>query len=279
MKILESQRMAAYRLGHRGRSAWLRLRYGGLFDRVERFCLFAGYPRSGHSIVGALLNAHKDAVISHELIVPRLFLRGCSRNDIYSQIIARANWFNRHGNTSNYRLDVPGQYQGRFESLRVIGDKRGGGVSLCLIEHPDFLRRVRALVGVPLRLVNVVRNPYDNIAAISIWHQKSLPESADVYFRFCQGAAMLEDLAEPEEVISIRHEEFIAAPQKILANLCAFLELELYPGYLDDCCATLFRKPTFTRRRVSWDKKLIDDVAKRASTFPMLRGYSFELEA
>jgi hypothetical protein len=34
---------------------------------VERFALFVGYPRSGHSLIGSLLNAHPDMVIAHEL--------------------------------------------------------------------------------------------------------------------------------------------------------------------------------------------------------------------
>jgi len=279
MNILEIPRAAAYGLVHRGHSAWLRWKCGEVFDRVERFCLFVGHPRSGHSIVGALLNAHKDAVISHELLVPPLFLSGCSRNDIYSQILARANWFNMRGNAANYKYDVPGQWQGRFESLRVIGDKRGGAVSLCLIEHPDFLRRVRATTGVPLRLVHVVRNPYDNIAAISIWHRMSLQQSADYYFRHCTGISMLESVADQEEIMSIHHEDMVDTPRKILTALCAYLGLDVYPGYIDNCCAVLFDKPTFTRRKVSWDSKLINDVAKRASTLPFLQHYRFELEA
>jgi len=132
--------------------------------------------RSGHSIFGAMLNAHKDAVISHELMVPPLILKGCSRNDVYSQIIARADWFNMRGNRTNYQYEISGQWQGKFESLRVIGDKRGGDVSCTIIEHPDLLQRVRTLVGVLLRLIHAIRNPYVNIAAISIWHRIPLME-------------------------------------------------------------------------------------------------------
>ena len=40
-------------------------------SQLERFCLFVGYPRSGHSLVGSLLDAHPDIAISHELHVLR----------------------------------------------------------------------------------------------------------------------------------------------------------------------------------------------------------------
>ncbi len=39
----------------------------GPFRSVETYCMFIGNPKSGHSLVGFLLNAHNNAVISHEL--------------------------------------------------------------------------------------------------------------------------------------------------------------------------------------------------------------------
>src|SRR5512143_1721936 len=64
---------------------WARFRYAGEFLRVERFCLFVGYPRSGHSLVGAFLNAHRHAVVSHELNVGPLVLAGISRDALYAR--------------------------------------------------------------------------------------------------------------------------------------------------------------------------------------------------
>ena len=138
---------------------WLRRRRARDFATVERFCLFVGYPRSGHSLVGALLNAHRDAVIAHELDVPPLIVAGCARDELYARILARARWFHLRGDRSNYAYRVPRQWQGRFAALHVIGDKRGGAVTRCIAAEPDFLERVRPLVGVPLRLIHVVRNP------------------------------------------------------------------------------------------------------------------------
>ena len=80
---MDGIRAGTYRLLLDGMSAYARRRYRDDFDRVERFCLFVGYPRSGHSIVGAVLNAHRDAVISHELDAPPLVLGGCTRDDLY----------------------------------------------------------------------------------------------------------------------------------------------------------------------------------------------------
>ncbi len=276
MNVLAGAGDAIYRVHQSIWSAWARRRYEDAFQHVARFCLFVGYPRSGHSIVGALLNAHRNAVISHELNAPPLILAGCTRDELYSRILARAYWFNLRGNRSNHEYQVPNQWQGRFEALHVIGDKRGGAVTRCLAEHPDFFVRVRSLVAVPLRLIHVVRNPFDNIAAISIWHHLSLEESADFYFAHCRTTSQLGGLCDPEELIGLRHEELVRAPREVLTRLCHFLGLVPYPGYVEDCCSIVFAAPTSTRRKVTWPSGLVRDVERRARSYAFLEGYPFE---
>ena len=276
MQVLAPVQEAVYQLHQSLWSAWARRRYRDDFDRVTSFCLFVGYPRSGHSIVGALVNAHRDAVIAHELNAPELILNGCTREVLYSRILARAYWFNLRGNATNHTYRVPNQWQGRFAALRVIGDKRGGAVTRAIAAEPDFLARVRSLVGVPLRLVHVVRNPFDNISAISIWHGMSLAESVDFYFRHAQTTVMLDALCRPGEVITLRHEAMIRDPRSVLSGLFAFLGMEQYPGYMEDCCGVVFRAPTHTRRTVDWPAALVRAVERRAREYPVLDGYGFD---
>jgi hypothetical protein len=132
---------------------------------------------------------------------------------------------------------------------------------------------------VPLRLIHVVRNPFDNIAAISIRHGLSLEESVEFYFSHCVTTAGLDALSDPSRSITIRHEAMISDPRADLSRLCAFLDLELYPGYLEDCCRVVFTSPTFTRRKVSWSPALVRDVETRARAFSFLDGYEFELRS
>jgi len=266
---------AIYRLHQRLWSAWARRRYRADFGDVTRFCLFVGYPRSGHSLVGALLNAHRNAVIAHELNAHEFILANCARDELYSRIIARAAWFNLRGNRGTYPYQVPNQWQGRFAALHVIGDKRGGLLTRSIAQHPDLLARTRALVGVPLGLVHVVRNPFDNISAISIWNALSLEESVDFYFFHCQTTARLGELCDPSEVITVHHEDMIRDPRAVLSELCGFLGLEQDSGYLDDCCSIVFKEPTHTRRRVVWPTALIREVERRARSCWFLDGYQF----
>src|SRR5437016_14440476 len=107
-------RDAAYRILQSAWSAWLRRRCARDLATVERFCLFVGYPRSGHSLVGALLNAHRHAVVAHELDVMRYVTGGYSREEIYRLLLWKDGRFQSKGRSHNgYDYTVPGQWQGR----------------------------------------------------------------------------------------------------------------------------------------------------------------------
>ena len=257
-------------------SAWIRASRTGDFGRVERFCLFAGYPRSGHSLVGAMLNAHPDAVIAHEVSATGLIDRGCSREDLYARILARAWWFNMRRNQGVYSYEVPTGWQGRYRRLRVIGDKRGGQTSRYIAAHPDFLDRLREFVGVPIRLIHVVRNPFDNITAIALADGRTLEESTDFYFSHCEATAGLDRACADNELITVSHERMFQEPQQVLLSLCRFLGLEPDPKYVDACCSVIFPKPTYTRRKVDWPAALVRETEDRMRQYPFLGGYAFD---
>ncbi len=266
----------AYRAHQSVSSAWAERRHARDFDTVEGFVLFVGYPRSGHSLVGAMLNAHRNAVISHELDAPRWIDRGLTREQLYARILTRARWFHLRGDRSNYRYRVPGEWQGRFDALRVIGDKRGGAVTRRIARDPDFLVRIRALVGVPLRLIHVVRNPFDNIAAISLWHELSLDQSVELYFEHCRTTASLAELTGVGEVTTIHHEELVRSPRQTILELCSFVGLAPDDGYVDACARIVFERPTFTRRRVAWSALALREVERRSRSYPFLASYDFD---
>ena len=67
---------------------------------------------------------------------------------------------------TGYDYSVPGQYQGRFERIRVIGDKKAGRSTCRLASRPRLLDDVRRDAVVPIRVVHILRNPFDNIATM-----------------------------------------------------------------------------------------------------------------
>jgi hypothetical protein len=101
------------------------------FAGIERYCLFIGAPRNGHSLVGALLDAHPQMVVAHELGVPRYVAARFSRRQVLYLLAANARRAAARGRPHiHYSHAVPGQRQGRCRDLRVIGDKHGEGFLL-----------------------------------------------------------------------------------------------------------------------------------------------------
>jgi hypothetical protein len=244
------------------------------FADVSRFCLFVGHPRSGHSLVGAMLNAHRRAVVSHELDAMAWVRQGCSRDALYWLILRRDRRFTASGSVgSGYRYAIPGQWQGRFDALRVIGDKRGGAAVRAFTSDPSLLARLRRLVGVPLRLVQVVRNPWDNVATIAHREGRSLEDACAYYFALWDGVARLRSELDETEYTVLRHEDVVADPGARLAALCRFLELPADARYLHDCASVVWPEPAASRHREVWPDRLRDQVAERAARYPDLAGY------
>ncbi len=63
-----------------------RMRYGADIRSADFYCMFIGYPRSGHSLIGSLLDAHPNIIISHELNVLKKLYMGWKEQRIYTEI-------------------------------------------------------------------------------------------------------------------------------------------------------------------------------------------------
>jgi Sulfotransferase family len=246
------------------------------FSDLKAFCIFIGYQRSGHSLVGALLDAHPEAVIAHELGALALFEQGMGRREVYRRILHNARQFAASGANPRpgYELRVPGGWQGRFARLRVVGDKAGGESSRVLAAEPNLVPRLERKLRVPVRIVHVVRNPYDNIASILRKpNQRRLNRVSERHFDTLRLNARLRKRL-GNRVMDVRHEELVAAPQRELTRLCQFLELEPIPAYLEACARVVFDSPRQSRREVIWPPKLVAKVDKRIARYDFLAGYS-----
>lgn len=52
--------------------------------------------------------------------------------------------------------------------VKVIGDKQAGKTSEFLSTAIDILKEIRQTLQVPLRFIHIVRNPFDNIATMTL---------------------------------------------------------------------------------------------------------------
>lgn len=278
MRQLAKASRSAWRLSEKYvRGSYGAWRHRQALEDIETYCGFIGYSRSGHTLVGSLLNAHPNVVIAHELHVLDCVVAGLPRRQIFALIIGRDRWFGNRGRVwSGYDYNVEGQWQGRFETLRVIGDKRGGGSTKLLRRMPEALDRLRDTLALPLRFVHVIRNPYDNITTLALRTGRELGVRLEGYFSLVDTVQRVRCQLQDEELFDLHLESLIADPSKCLGRLCAFLGLPASEDYLAACAAVVFDSPRRTRFDAPWTNELIEQVAERAAAYDFLAGYRFD---
>ena len=134
-------------------------------DELKTFCCFVGHGRSGGTLVGALLNAHPNIVMSNELNALRRLRTGLTAAQLYRVIYLVSARQVRRGSKGGggYSYGVPGQWQGRHRELTIIGDRKAGATAYEIVCNPDTLVTLERKVGLDKKFVHVIRNPFDTI--------------------------------------------------------------------------------------------------------------------
>jgi hypothetical protein len=255
-----------------------------LFEAIKTYCMFIGYPRSGHSFVGALLDAHSEMIVAHELDTLKYIYARFSKWQIYYLLLERSRLYaEERQKRGGYVYEVPSPWKGRFEKLRVIGDKHGESTTLRLLSNPGLLQCLRNTIDNDIKFIHVIRNPYDNISTISKRTKRdgrslNLKASIEYYFSLCETVAYAKRQIEGHDLFELRHESFIDSPKTYLRKLCHFLGVEASNDYLDDCASIVFKSPHKSRYDTQWSRELIDTVKYKIDKFPFLQGYSYEDE-
>ncbi len=252
------------------------------FKDVRTYCMFVGHNKSGVSMIGALLDAHPDAILSDEADALEYVRAGFSRDQIFHILLRQSRRELRKGRVTARRLQpysylVPGQWQGRYRSLRVIGDSTAGSSTRTLGQQPDLLERIQyTLPGVDVKFIQVIRNPYDPISAMMVRGGRSFENAIGTYFAYCETLTTLRNQLGPSRLLSVRYEDFVRDGRTHLTNICEFLGLQAEPDYLTACTDILHDAPETSRQWVTWDAAHIDQVAAQIERFDFLSGYAFQ---
>jgi hypothetical protein len=243
-------------------------------------CLFVGYPRSGHSLVGSLLDAHPEVVLAHEFNTLQGLQRGLPPRELTRFLRYNAAAFAALGRGwSGYSYKVPGQWQGTASRLRVLGDKKGAGASRHLARHPELLQRLEAEFEWPVTFLHVVRNPFDNIATWSRRQGITLERASECYFRMAETVSWLKERWPQDRFLDVHLGDFTAHPAGELFRLLQGLGVpEVSEEYLAAAGEVVFESPRKTRANVEWSPGLVSDIARRCESFPFLRRYTAKAE-
>lgn len=246
------------------------------FSTLQTFCLFIGHARSGHSLVGSIINAHRHAVISHELHILRYVKWRFRRGQLFSLILSRDAAFGELGREWNgYSYAVPGQFQGTFEKLLVIGDKKGGSTTGWIRSSPQLLDRLAMMVRLPIRLIHVVRNPYDNLATIALNSKRGLDHTIQRYIKNTATNAAVISSVGCEAVLTIKHESLCNDPSTTIKTICSFLNLDTPKEYITACASIVHDTPRQTRHKISWNVNQLKAIERCIAQYTFLRNYEF----
>jgi hypothetical protein len=257
--------------------------YRAAFQDVKTYCLFIGHGRSGHSIFGALLDAHPNVIIPDESDILRYVGAGFNKIQICYLLLAKSQAQAKHGRKKDglgnktYSYQVPGQWQGQFDKLQVIGDTQAGISTQRLARNPDLLPRLQDIMGeTKVKVFHVIRNPYDNISTLMLRDGRSFENAIERYFANCQTITQLRKRISSDDLLPVRHEEFLAQPQARLKEICDFMGVTAEQTYLDACAGILYKSPSQSRSKVAWTADLIDLVQRQINEFDFLAGYSYQ---
>jgi Sulfotransferase family len=260
-----------------GKATIFGLRHRRDFHDVEKVFFLVGYPRSGSTLIGSMLNAHPEMVIAHESDLFRYVRPGVGRSQLFAILLLRDRQFaevERQWNGFDYALDSGNQ--GQFLRLRVIGDKHAGRAARRLHEDRQLLDRLRRIVEVPIRSLHIVRNPYDNIASIA--HNRNLPleRAIDIYRRLGVAVDDVRDRLHPDEVFEVRYEDFTADAAKWLTDTCHFAGVDAPDEYVEACAALADPGGRRSRSRFTWSQAELEAVQDMITSRSVLAGYRFD---
>ncbi len=286
-----------------------------LVATVKKFVFFVGYARSGHSIIGSLMDAHPHVVTSNEFFLFSHFHeldrapdRDWKKNLfdlLYNKSVKDAERI-RANTKKGYTLAVEGQWQGSFDKyIEIIGDKSGGETTITYMKDKEAFKRnyekLEREVSIPIRIIHAVRNPFDIISTKYIYTARRSKDNHDLskselyaalkektsdgtlrmitsksFKQFSAVGVMIEEVFGRENVLEVHNCDLVDNPRATISRIFQFLEVDTSEQYLDACAAKVFKSVSRSRDALEWSPKLIKMVEEKMKAYEkMFNRYSF----
>ena len=279
---------------------------------VQSFVFFVGYPRSSHSVLASMIDAHPNAVIAHEFNLFQQLHRNDSllsdKTSLYNALYTNSHkqssqgWRSMNlsfqGKGYNLRLNNSLSWQGCYRRLRVIGDKSGGVTSRLYRSSRGMFttlyNRLSELVEVPIKVIHVVRNPYDMLATRLLYRFSDVKKHKGHYTRdhplnnpsnvtqvmkslYSEASAVV-DMSKKLQlnVLEVHYVDFIHNPKREMRNVCLFIGVQCSSGYLDMVARATFSSLSVTRHLVVWSDEAHQFMNSKILTLPFFQRYSYD---
>lgn len=273
--------------------------------------LFIGHGRSGHSIIGAIMDAHPNVVIAHEYRVIRqcaskgglqMQSKAALFNNLYenSYNTSKYGWRSKRGSRKGYNLHIKSRWLGSFSQLRVIGDK-GGGMLSSMFES-NFTKAtacfnlLKETIKIPIVMFHIIRNPFDMIATfLADMHRapniremllegKKLMLNPPVIMRAAQAVfrkaeaslkAMNSEAMKDLVIVEIHSERLTKYPREHIKKICETLGIPCPVSYIEACYEKVFKNVSKSREIIEWDDNVVENILEMMKKFPFFSGYTF----
>lgn len=275
------------------------------FRGVDAFVQFIGFPRSGHSLIGSILDAHPQAIISHELDAMGLIKKGFSEEVIYGLIRRNSAEFSRNGRYWNgFSYAVPGQPNGKANELTIIGDKKGDWAVRWCKKEPRLIKKVYGRIRAGCKWILVTRNPLDNIATMSLRKNKTYDklriassdpdefktslrahqeqeeispvardDMIDDYEGLCESINEMKTTIPDGDQLYLQYERFCNDPKEEIRRLCHFLGVPATEDYVSSCASIVKSSSHKSRNKVKWTEGQLERVERLSRHYPFLQNY------
>ena len=287
-----------------------------VIDGVKYFVYFVGRAHSGHSIVGSILDSHPHMIVAHEA---KIFVQ---LKDNPAHFTSKAAIFNelwknsynsshcdgglRNNNSRDikskgYTLQIKSLHQGTYVShVDVIGDKNGGHTVAFFNQNPvewgKIVNKLKSMINIPLKIIYVIRNPYDNIASARLYNTKSIQmkdirnsnETVNIVSdkslanqikrHFAAHQAIMDAKKQYNmDMLEVHVKDLVEHPNTTITKLCNFLGVSCSDTYIQGCSDTLFKTESKIRYKVKWTLELISQVKNYILEYDnLIRYYSFD---
>lgn len=245
---------------------------GSTVYNPKLFISFIGWARTGHSLVGSLLDAHPNVVISNEFHVYHRF-KEFKRQQLFRNIIndSKQKFDLGRPASEEYYQYINNSYQGTYTRLDAIGDKKGGGTLVKFINNPYIVEDFKKYIKIPVKFILVLRNPIDSITTSLV---KRPNEIGSRYNRYKENFKQIENFLDSYRDIThiMRFEDLILDFKNTFTSLLEFLNLEYSEDYIQQCNSIVFNSVPKSRNKLEWSEDSLKLVRKLCE-FKLLESY------
>ncbi len=197
---------------------------------ISKFILFVGHAHSGHSIIGATVDAHPTTAIANEVNVVKLIRdHQLNQHQIESLLLNESfkNSTPERWHNSEYQYGIGNSHQGKTQKPQVIGDKKAGGSTRILLNDMWVLDHLQEIYQHNLKIIFVQRNPLDIVAAYA-YYMKQTPSQfhVDRYLENLAVVKQVQSRIDERSFMKVKQEYFVKNPTSITADILKMVGLQ-----------------------------------------------------